>query len=357
MATPRRARWTRFERIIAAIELATSRGATVTWDENIGGRQFDVTVRFTNGPHHYLTLIECKDHKSPVGVEHVDAFVTKARDAKANKAVMVSASGFQSGCVPVAQRHGVDLFRLNERFLEPPGADQVPFEPTLGAYGFVIHFPGARAPLTIPETNNRLDYLLAHGVVRKDGRTGSLKAILDQVMQTIPMPAEVGRPQEMEMPLEGAIMEIPTLLESSAVTSLTFTVEKTMKKFIPAMGMDHHLALKMNTSFEMLDCIANKPVTAVAALDLPIGFNTTFRPGSYYTSMLEQNYYCERVEDGKVWLVLVEGYSHGQLFQARMSAKLDVSKYYVEITELPEILRLQKMYQRFCAKSRPPGQR
>lgn len=351
MPTPQRAKWRQFERIIAAIEVATSRGAEVTWDENIEGRQFDVTVRFTNGPHQYLTLIECKDHKNPVVVESVDAFATKTRDAKANKAVIVSASGFQSGCLDVARRHGIDLFRLNEQFNEPPGADKIPLEPMLGAYDIVIHFPSARPPLPVPETNNRLDYLLAHGVVRMDGVVGSLKSLLDQVMQTIPTPVEVGKPQDMEVPLAGATMEIPTLLEASPVKSLSFKVVKTMKKILPVMGMDHHLALKMNTTFELLDCIANKSVTTVDALDLPIGFNTAFKAGNFYTSMLEQNYYCERIENGKVWLVLVEGYSHGRLFQARMSAKLDVSRYYLEVTDFPEVLRLQKMYQRFCSKS------
>ncbi len=56
MAGPDKKSWRRFERIIAAIELATSQGATVVWDEQIDGRQFDVAVRFTNGPHQYLKV-------------------------------------------------------------------------------------------------------------------------------------------------------------------------------------------------------------------------------------------------------------------------------------------------------------
>lgn len=64
MTLPGKREWRDFERIIAAIEIATNRGATVTWDEDIDGRQFDVAVRFTNGPHQYLTLIECKDPRN-----------------------------------------------------------------------------------------------------------------------------------------------------------------------------------------------------------------------------------------------------------------------------------------------------
>ena len=81
---------------------AESTGAAVTWNDEINGRQFDVTVRFKFGLHNYLTVIECKDYSSKVSVEKVDAFVTKARDVNANKAVLISSQGFQSGCFPVA---------------------------------------------------------------------------------------------------------------------------------------------------------------------------------------------------------------------------------------------------------------
>src|SRR3546814_3798356 len=44
--------------------------------------------------------------------EHIESFVTKARDQNASKTVVVSAAGFQSGAVLVAERHGVDLFTV-----------------------------------------------------------------------------------------------------------------------------------------------------------------------------------------------------------------------------------------------------
>ncbi len=356
MAAPDRKSWKRFERIIAAIELATSHGATVTWNESIEGRQFDVAVRFAKGPHQYLTLIECKEQKHPVAVEKVDAFATKSRDAKANKAVLVSASGFQAGCLEVAKRHGIELLRLNEKMKEPPGADSAPEQTTLGAYKFVIHFADARPPLPIPESNNRLDYLLAHGVVRQQAARETLKHLLDRVLSTVPLPDEYEKAEPMEISLPGTIMEIPTLLEPAPVRSLAFEVIKQRKRFVSMSGMDDHLARKVNLSFELFDCVQNRPVTTVDALALPIGLGTVFKPGTYYTSMLEQNYYCERLENGSVWLVLVEGYSHGNLFQAKLRAKDDVSKYYVEITDFPEILRLQKMYQRLqqAAPARNP---
>jgi hypothetical protein len=107
--------WKKFERLVAAIHHAETQGATVIWNDTIHGRQFDVTLRFKMGLHDYLTVIECKDYAYRVPVEKVDAFVTKARDANANKAVLVSSNGYQSGCSAVAARHGIKLLTLDEK--------------------------------------------------------------------------------------------------------------------------------------------------------------------------------------------------------------------------------------------------
>src|SRR3546814_1858342 len=78
----------------------------------INGRQFDVVVRFQVGTLRYLVLIEVKNRSRKVTAEHIESFVTKARDQNASKTVVVSAAGFQSGAVLVAERHGVDLFTV-----------------------------------------------------------------------------------------------------------------------------------------------------------------------------------------------------------------------------------------------------
>lgn len=94
--------------------MAEAKGATVTWNEDINGRQFDVVIRFKFQFYDYLVLIECKDWSIPVKAEKVDAFVTKAKDAGANKSIMVSASGFQDGARTVARQHKIELYTLKE---------------------------------------------------------------------------------------------------------------------------------------------------------------------------------------------------------------------------------------------------
>ena len=66
--------------------------------------------------HDYLTVIECKDYADRVPVDRVEAFVTKSSDINANKAVMISVNGFQSGAIAVAKKRGIKLLTVSEQF-------------------------------------------------------------------------------------------------------------------------------------------------------------------------------------------------------------------------------------------------
>src|SRR2546428_327826 len=110
--------WKQFERLVAAIQQALSGAdAAIEWSEGIGGREFDVTVRFSKVAYNYLTVVEAKDYLVPV--KEVEAFVTKGRRAGANKLVVVSSEGFQSGAISVGQAENVDLFVLKEAQVWP----------------------------------------------------------------------------------------------------------------------------------------------------------------------------------------------------------------------------------------------
>src|SRR3546814_350328 len=100
------------ERVVAGIHAVSSGDAEVIWNESINGRQFDVVVRFQLGTLAYLVLVEVKNRSRRASAQDVEAFVTKARDQQASKAVFVTVAGFQEGAVAVAKRHGVDLFTV-----------------------------------------------------------------------------------------------------------------------------------------------------------------------------------------------------------------------------------------------------
>ncbi len=100
------------ERVVAGINAVSSAEAEVRWNEVINGRQFDVAVRFRVGTLNYLVLIEVKNRIRRASASDVEAFVIKASDQLANKAVFVTSAGFQEGALTVARRHGIDLFTV-----------------------------------------------------------------------------------------------------------------------------------------------------------------------------------------------------------------------------------------------------
>ena len=71
-----------------------------------------MVVRFKLGTLRYLVLIEVRNRTRKAAVSDMDAFVLKAQDQNANKAVFVHRCGFQEGAIVVAKRHGVDLFTV-----------------------------------------------------------------------------------------------------------------------------------------------------------------------------------------------------------------------------------------------------
>lgn len=74
-----------------------------------GERDMDVEVRGTlNGAPHFI-LVECKDHARPIGIGFVDAFESKIRDLKPNRAIMFSNTGFTRDALKKANRVGIEM--------------------------------------------------------------------------------------------------------------------------------------------------------------------------------------------------------------------------------------------------------
>ena len=151
-----------FERVVAAIHKADTQGGVVTWNEKIEGNQFDVTIRFTHGLHEYLTVIECKDYKRRVSAERVRAFVLKARDVGAHKAVMVCSSDYQSGCFDVARRYNVSLFTLNEIETIPEGIFYNDLIPARNIKSIKFKLIGNSSDLPLDDYPPKMTYLVKH---------------------------------------------------------------------------------------------------------------------------------------------------------------------------------------------------
>lgn len=335
--------WKRFERLVAAIHHAESAGAVVTWNDVLEGRQFDVTVRFKYGLHEYLTVIECKDESSKVSVEKVDAFVTKAQDVNANQAVMVSASGYQSGCEKVATRHGIRLLTLMEvtslRF------DDLVKEvrPMLNVYQVRFERPGT-ADYELEDIGGKLAYLMTHTKIRLSDMELTPDKVIDEISGRHVVIDSPRREFRATFPAL-AVVDVPHEPAFEA-TAIKFIAE-TINAVVPNRPVfDNHIMESMATAVELRG-FDGKLEHKADLKDLDLGFDSHIEVGGFYNiPQLHINYYCDSISDGLVRWFLVESYQHGMLFQAVMQQKLKNCKGYVRITDQATISRLNSLLSR-----------
>ncbi len=72
----------------------------------------EVDVQLIDPSKYDHLIFECKDHKAKVGIELVEALVTKLQDLGAKKGAIVSNSGYTRGAYKIAEAHGIDLLSI-----------------------------------------------------------------------------------------------------------------------------------------------------------------------------------------------------------------------------------------------------
>ena len=77
-----------------------------------GDYVIDVTARFEALGAAFLVLVECKHHKRKVERQDVQALHAKLQSTGAQKGMLFSTSGFQSGAIEYADVHGIALVQL-----------------------------------------------------------------------------------------------------------------------------------------------------------------------------------------------------------------------------------------------------
>lgn len=113
------AKWKEFESLIAALQKQTAGDATVLHNQRVKGRsgrmrQIDIMISQKVGLYPVIIVIECKRHRRPVGIDKVEAFVTKLRDVSASQGVMISNTGFDAGARAIAIDNLVTLLSYRE---------------------------------------------------------------------------------------------------------------------------------------------------------------------------------------------------------------------------------------------------
>jgi len=333
--------WEKLERLIAAIHHAESHGAKVTWNDKIQGRQFDVTLRFKFGLHEYLTVIECKDYKDKIPVEKIDALVTKARDINANKAVMVSTNGYQSGCFDVAKRHGVKLLTLNEKIDIDFSLLSSEVTPALNIFDVRL-IKRDDKEIVLEEDGGRLHYLMKHIRLLSDGEQLSPDRLIHNWQLKYPKP-DFDIDNVISLPLpKNTIADIP--YEGKEIVKEIRFKCKIVEAFLPnGPILDTHILEGMATSYELLNEAGGIEHTARLS-ELSLGFDTVPTPEKFYAiPRLHNYYYCDSIVGNTVTWVLVESYQHGDLLQATLTQDIKYAQHYIEVTDNKRVERLRKM--------------
>lgn len=78
-------------------------------------REFDLYWEYELAGVTYKTVIECKDYKSRVTVEKIDALIGKIKDIPDLKPVFATKTGYQSGAITKAEKNKIELLIVREQ--------------------------------------------------------------------------------------------------------------------------------------------------------------------------------------------------------------------------------------------------
>lgn len=77
-----------------------------------GTYQIDVYITHTSVGADMKILAECKQYKRSVGRDKVEVLESRLRSLGAQKGILLSTSGFQSGAIQFAEKHGIALIQV-----------------------------------------------------------------------------------------------------------------------------------------------------------------------------------------------------------------------------------------------------
>lgn len=93
----------------------------IAHDEKIkttdGEYQIDIYAEFTALSVKFKVLVECKRYSRPIEREKIIILADKIQSLGANKGVLISTSGFQSGAVEYAKTHGIALIQIFDKHI------------------------------------------------------------------------------------------------------------------------------------------------------------------------------------------------------------------------------------------------
>jgi hypothetical protein len=338
-------KWKHFERLVTAVHRAADQGAEVAWNESIAGRQFDVTIRFRRGLYQYLTVVECKEYQNPVPVEKVEAFVTKAADAQAHHAVMASTSGFQAGARKVASKHNMSLIHVtdsSEIDLSLFGAHWTGIADALHIDSIELEYADKKKK-RLPDEANAMTYYVQHIVIQYGSEQATLADLIgphlphfgggpDNMYKNHVINCTFGMhvvgPDDGEIPLE-PLTSVHVRAGMIKARTLTSPAAFDISLLSPDVKIKN---------------VATGEEQTFSVHGLPLGIDTVFTEGAFYEQppLAGHYYYCDRIDGDVVTIYLVESFQVGQLIQCKYTAKAEMAKFYIPVSDKAVIQRLQR---------------
>lgn len=144
--------WAAFETFVKELyeqegDVVVERDVTDT-DKYGARRQTDVKITRRTRFHRFVTLVECKRWKDPVGRDRIDILASSIEALSAQNGAIFTTTGFEEGAIAYAKGKGIELFLVRD--LEPeewglPGRHISFYLHTLYAVFDNIRMPGATA--------------------------------------------------------------------------------------------------------------------------------------------------------------------------------------------------------------------
>jgi hypothetical protein len=305
----------------------------VLWDQKLpslaqGKRQIDVLLRWHRDGRESVIVVECRDRE--VEVTEMDAFVTLIRHVGAERGVMVSSVGFQSGAEACAR-----LENIETRVVTEDDFTQETVERVVALYAFQplqtnVEPPDNRPPVPILVPPHQI-HVLRNGII---GTT-----LLDLAKLTLeteaPIPGSMPPQFHVTTPDTRLLLPNGATAEMAAIHITTKIVERKQKRTL--LLPRRPLSFWIQRPFEG----STRKVEASKVQMFP---SRTFQAGCFYVNLMGQAYHCEAVDQssGDVRLVLLADRQHGdKVIDVEGIATADQAEHYYPVED-PEALKSLK---------------
>lgn len=339
------------ELITVGINRLAMANAKVDWDVKIDTRQFDVLATIESGFYSVLMAFEVKHKKRPVSVEMMDAFVTKMADSGINKGVFVSTSGYQSGAIRVAQKHGIDLFKISfvdaapslpEKLLFVGSSGLVkPEPPTIEYKGTtigncveraVIHYASG-VTLELPLESSQFNYYL-----RKTTAAG--KSLHDWIEEAAVRPVAEDERYEEQIPINEVITPPDEFfIKGGKVAFITIDVVARKGHLIGGNASIELSSFSQQVRYENV-ITGNELTTHIGSL--PMGPRTLEVDQFYFQYFPLRYYYCDKIDGEIASIWLIESFQSGNLCQCTFKHNMMYANFYIPLNDDNIIKRLRK---------------